>query len=68
VGQGVDVDFDLRGRKWADPKGGVKYFTTLQAWRLGPASGGGEGGADEAAPPDVDTEDYGADKGGDMPF
>lgn len=69
VGQGVDVEFDLRGRKWTDPKGVVKYFTTLQAWRVSAASSTeGAGPEDEAAPPDVDTEDYGADKGGDMPF
>jgi hypothetical protein len=69
TGQAVDVEFDLRGRKWTDPKGAVKYFTPLQAWRLNPASAAeGEGPADEEAIPDVDTEDYGADKGGDMPF
>jgi hypothetical protein len=28
------VAFNLKGRKWNDPKGGVKYFNTLQAWRL----------------------------------
>lgn len=34
VGQEVDVSFNLKGRKWNDPKGGVKYFNSLQAWRL----------------------------------
>lgn len=35
VGDEVAVAFNLKGRKWNDPKGGVKYFNTLQAWRLG---------------------------------
>ena len=34
VGEEVEVAFNLKGRKWNDPKGGVKYFNTLQAWRL----------------------------------
>ena len=46
VGQEVDVHFNLRGRKWTDPKGEVKYFNSLQAWRIDPASA--------AAPPPSD--------------
>jgi hypothetical protein len=34
VGEEIEVAFNLKGRKWNDPKGGVKYFNTLQAWRL----------------------------------
>lgn len=34
VGDEVDIDFDLRGRKWTDSKGAVKYFNTLQAWKV----------------------------------
>lgn len=34
VGQEVEIHFNLKGRKWNDPSGGVKYFNTLQAWRL----------------------------------
>lgn len=69
VGQEVAVDFDLRGRKWTDQKGVVKYFNTLQAWRLSVASGAGGGDqSDEGAPPDVDTEDFSADKDDSLPF
>jgi hypothetical protein len=69
VGQEVSVEFDLRGRKWTDQKGAVKYFNTLQAWRLGEANGssGGES-ANEGAPPDVDSEDFSEGKGGGLPF
>lgn len=30
----VKVSFDLRGREWTSPKGEVKYFNTLNAWKL----------------------------------
>ena len=34
VGDEVNVSFNLKGRKWTDPKGVVKYFNSLQAWRI----------------------------------
>ena len=39
VGQDVTVSFNLKGRKWVDPQGETKYFNSLQAWRMQPASG-----------------------------
>lgn len=33
-GQEVEVYFNLKGRKWTDPKGEVKYFNSLQAWKI----------------------------------
>ena len=42
AGDEVDVHFNLKGRKWTDPKGEVKYFNSLQAWRLETVSGGAE--------------------------
>ena len=38
-GDEVSIDFDLRGREWNG-----KYFTNLQAWRIGRADGGQGGG------------------------
>ncbi len=34
VDQEIDVHFNLKGRKWTDPQGNIKYFNTLQAWRI----------------------------------
>ncbi len=34
VGDEVKVHFNLRGREWTDPKGEVKYFNSLEAWRV----------------------------------
>jgi hypothetical protein len=33
-GQEVEVSFNLKGREWVSPTGDVKYFNTLQAFRL----------------------------------
>ena len=33
-GNTITVHFDLRGRKWTNPDGEVKYFTSLNAWRI----------------------------------
>jgi hypothetical protein len=33
-GMSVEVSFNLRGREWTSPAGEVKYFNTLEAWRI----------------------------------
>ena len=30
----IEVSFNLRGREWTSPQGEVKYFNTLDAWRI----------------------------------
>ena len=39
VGDTVEVSFNLRGREWTSPKGEVKYFNTLDAWRIEKSEG-----------------------------
>ena len=34
VGDNVIVDINIRGRKWTSPTGEVKYFNTLDAWKI----------------------------------
>jgi hypothetical protein len=34
IGDIVSVAFDVKGRDWTDKLGSVKYFTTLEAWRI----------------------------------
>ena len=34
LGQDVTVQFNLKGREWTSPTGEVKYFNTLQAWKI----------------------------------
>ena len=33
-GQQVEIAFNLRGREWTNKEGEVKYFNTLDAWRI----------------------------------
>lgn len=54
VNDTVKVSFDLKGRKWKSPQGELKYFNSLQAWRVA-KSGGNEGGSDVPDFPDFDA-------------
>ena len=39
VGDEVTLQFNLRGREWKSPSGEVKYFNSLDVWRIEPADG-----------------------------
>lgn len=43
VGEQMDVDINLRGREWIAPDGKVKYFNTVEAWRLNSTKSEGDG-------------------------
>jgi hypothetical protein len=34
VNDSIEVSFNLRGREWTNPQGEVKYFNSLDAWRI----------------------------------
>jgi hypothetical protein len=34
VGEEIKVHFNLRGREWTSPQNEIKYFNTLEAWRI----------------------------------
>ena len=34
VNDQVEVSFNLRGREWTSPQGEVKFFNTIEAWRI----------------------------------
>lgn len=34
IGQNVKVSINLRGREWTNPQGEVKYFNSIQGWRI----------------------------------
>mgnify|MGYP000155809454 CR=1 FL=1 len=34
VGQNVKISINLRGREWTNPQGEVKYFNSIQGWRI----------------------------------
>jgi hypothetical protein len=65
VGEEVSVDFFLRGREWTNPKdGSVRYFNTLNAWKIGYA--GSHAAAIEGAKHEADTWD--PNKEDDLPY
>lgn len=33
-GQTVEVHYNILGREWTSPQGEIKYFNTLDAWRI----------------------------------
>ena len=39
VGDAVLVEFSLRGREWRSPAGEIKYFNSLDVWKVEPARG-----------------------------
>jgi Domain of unknown function (DUF3127) len=34
IGQQVKISINLRGREWTNPQGEVKYFNSIQGWRI----------------------------------
>lgn len=62
-GQPVKVSFNIRGREWTSPQGEVRYFNTLQAWKI-------DADGEAAAPPveDVNTQSAPSSGEGDLPF
>lgn len=34
IGEPVKVSINLRGREWVSPQGEVRYFNTIQGWRI----------------------------------
>lgn len=67
VGDDVAVNFNLKGRKWTDPQGVVKYFNSLQAWRVDKKTASASSA--ETPPPSTQEwmkEDFSKDD--DLPF
>jgi len=34
LGDELEVSINLRGRMWTNPQGEVKYFNTIEAWKI----------------------------------
>jgi hypothetical protein len=80
VGDEVRIEFSLRGREWRSPSGELKYFNSLDVWKIEPARanasrGGGRRDAqsgdprDLEMPPRIDEAQFGrVDNNDDIPF
>ena len=51
-GDAVKILFNLKGRKWTNPQGEVKYFNSLQAWRIMPHQQNAQGQGQADGPPE----------------
>lgn len=79
VGDEVRIEFSLRGREWRSPSGEVKYFNSLDVWKIEAARAGrsrrdsGGGGRmgdprDAELPPRIDESQFGRVETDDIPF
>jgi len=80
AGQEVNISFNLKGRKWTDPKGEVKYFNSLQAWKIerihdvesgssqSQAGNSSNGGNDDLNPPEWLNNSPAPSADDDLPF
>jgi len=76
VGDEVRIEFSLRGREWRSPSGELKYFNSLDVWKIEPARAGrgrrdSQGGGDPRdleMPPRIDEAQFGRVDGDDIPF
>jgi len=67
VGDQIEVEFNLRGRKWTDPQGQTKYFNSLQAWKIsGSSTPGNENPPASTEEPDWLSAE--SEENGDLPF
>ena len=56
TGDEVKVAINIRGREWTSPQGDVKYFNTIQGWKI------------DADVAEVTTADHSPDRDDDLPF
>ncbi len=66
IGDEMTVSFNLRGREWTSPKGEVKYFNSLEAWRL--EKGASSGSQEKNYEPVQETFGKGGEAIDDLPF
>ncbi|MCE3260588.1 MAG: hypothetical protein K0S12_2229 [Bacteroidetes bacterium] len=73
-GEELRVQFNLRGREWNGPQG-IKYFNTLEAWRIERLQGSNNAGTNQSANQNSNTGSTSApvftgnvDDNDDLPF
>jgi hypothetical protein len=66
-GDEITVSFNLRGREWKSPQGEVKYFNSLEAWRIEKGAAGGSEEKNYEAMPEETFRQQG-DATDDLPF
>ena len=65
----VNVTFNIRGREWTSPKGEVKYFNSLDVWKVEKSQGGGSPTPPDIEPASSDSAETLVEEGDDdLPF
>jgi hypothetical protein len=68
IGAEIKVHFNLRGREWTSPQGEIKYFNSLEAWRIEGGSAGSGNVSSSAKKEGVPETFSAATEGDDLPF
>ncbi|MDQ3534716.1 MAG: DUF3127 domain-containing protein [Bacteroidota bacterium] len=68
MGQDIEVQFNLKGRKWTDPKGETKYFNSLQAWKVQSAGNKAPENVDQSFSSQSTTSWSSNEEENDLPF
>ncbi|MCX7551024.1 DUF3127 domain-containing protein [Xanthomarina sp. F2636L] len=70
VGQQVKISINLRGREWTNPQGEVKYFNSIQGWRIEAAQQEASGNMPPVPPAEAfePANDLNEDDHDDLPF
>jgi hypothetical protein len=69
LGDELKVHINLRGREWKSPQGEIKYFNTIEAWRIeGQTKGASAPVAQNAEPANETTFGSAAMQEDDLPF
>jgi hypothetical protein len=50
VGESITVHFNIRGREWTSPQGEIKYFNSLEAWKIDRMQSRGSGEMNQSVP------------------
>ncbi|MBS1764488.1 MAG: DUF3127 domain-containing protein [Bacteroidetes bacterium] len=61
-GEQITVNFNLKGREWKSPQGEIKFFNSIDAWRLERATSDAPVSSDNDIPfssaPELPQEEY----------
>lgn len=68
IGDEITVHFNLRGREWKSPQGEIKYFNSLEAWRLEKKTASAPQASSNEGYPAPTIEDMPMDVKDDLPF
>ncbi len=67
-GDFVEVSFNLKGREWNSPQNEVKFFNSIEAWRIAPATSQEQPQAATPQPVAQTAEANPKDDSDDLPF